>query len=68
MNGVYEIPSNVFSVIDDDIIEIEQSFAVIAEIGADVSDGIVCFQTQVEGTNCYGRSGATKIIIRDNDG
>ena len=66
-NGVYEIPSNVFSVIDDDINEIEQSFAVIAEIGANVSDGISCFQTQIEDTICYGRSGATEIRIRDND-
>ena len=65
MNGVYEIPSNVFSVIDDDINEIEQSFAVIAEIRTDVPD--VCFQIQVNDTNCYGRSGATEIRIRDND-
>ena len=67
-NGVYEIPSNVFSVIDDDINEIEQSFAVIAEIGTDVPDDIACFQTQAKDTNCYGQSGATEIIIRDNDG
>ena len=68
MNGIYEIPSNVFSVIDDDINEIEQSFAVIAEIGTDVSDDIVCFQTQVEDKICYGRFGATEIRIVDNDG
>ena len=68
MNGIYEIPSNVFSVIDDDINEIEQSFAVIAEIGTDVSDDIACFQTQAEDTNCYGQFGATEIRIVDNDG
>ena len=43
--------------IDDDIDEIEQSFALVA----------ACFQRQVGDTNCYGRTGATEIRIMDND-
>ena len=53
--------------IDDDIDEIEQTFALVAEIGDDVPDRFACFQRQVGDTNCYGRTGATEIRIMDND-
>ena len=65
------------NVTDDDINEVEQSFALVAEIGADVpADCFVedigqtecsCFQTQVGEIECFGRSGATEIRIIDND-
>ena len=53
--------------INDDIHEIEQSFALVAEIGDDVLDRFACFQRQVGDTECFGRSGATIIRITDND-
>ena len=52
---------------DDDIDEDEQSFAVIAEIGPDVPDGVSCFQPHPGTVPCFGRKGATKIRINDND-
>ena len=66
---VFEVP-NFFEVIDDDINENEQSFAIVAELGPDVPDtpfNFSCFQFKVRGTECFGRSGATKITITDND-
>ena len=73
----YTIPI-FFSVIDDDINEVEQSFALVAEIGPDVTntcyvDGVgvtecSCFQSPNSAMDCYGRRGATEIRITDNDG
>ena len=66
----FELP-NFFQVIDDDIDEIDQSFAIVAELGPDVSDtpfNFSCFQTHItRGTQCFGRHGATDIIVYDND-
>ena len=62
-----------FSVIDDDINEVEQRFAVVAEIGLDIPDTCyrrgecVCFQYPNSG-DCHGRLGTTEIRIVDNDG
>ena len=61
---------NFFQVIDDDIDENEQSFAIVAELGPDVSDtpfNFSCFQLQAGETECFGRRGATEIRITDND-
>ena len=55
-----------FRVVDDDVDEILQVFAVVAEIGPDVPDGISCFQT-IDDPNCNGRFGAIRINIVDND-
>ena len=55
-------------VIDDDVNEIEQSFALVAVLGDDVPDNFACFQRQVGDTECFGRTGATEIKIVDNDG
>ena len=67
-NGKYELPwKNLFSITDDDINEVDHSFQLVATIGMDVPDNISCFQTQVGETNCLGRSGATEIILVDND-
>ena len=62
-----EIPQ-FFSIVDDNLDEDEQSFAIVAEIGRDVPDGLSCFQTAEGGTECHGRRGATEIRITDNDG
>ena len=56
-----------FDVVDDNIDEDRQSFAIVAEIGPDVPDGVSCFQTGEGGTQCFGRLGATEIRITDND-
>ena len=65
---VFEV-QHFFEVIDDDINENEQSFAIVAELGPDVPDtpNFSCFQLQVGETECFGRRGATKITITDND-
>ena len=56
-----------FYVVDDNIDEDRQSFAIVAEIGPDVPDGVSCFQTGVGEAECRGRRGATEIRIADND-
>ena len=63
---LYEIP-NFFSVRDDNVNEFTESFAVVAEIGPDVSENFTCFQTQAGLQDCFGRRGATEIRILDND-
>ena len=72
----YTIPT-FFTVVDDNINEVEQKFVIVAEIGDDVPSNCFvegvglsdcsCFQTQVGEIECLGRSGATKIRITDND-
>ncbi|CAI7996622.1 hypothetical protein GBAR_LOCUS1907, partial [Geodia barretti] len=44
-----------------------QSFAIVAEIGADIPDEIACFHTFIGETECHGRQGAAEIKIIDND-
>ena len=58
---------SLVTIIDDNIDEDEQSFAVVVEI-LDVPENISCFQIQAEITECSGNRGATKIRIVDNDG
>ena len=75
LSRIFSVPANTnnfeipqfFSVVDDNIDEDEQSFAIVAEIGPDVPDGVSCFQTAVGETDCFGRRGATEIRITDND-
>ena len=65
----FELP-NFFQVIDDDIDEVEQSFAIVAEIGPDVTEvpfNFSCFQLQTTDPECFGRRAATEIRITDND-
>ena len=57
-----------FMVNDDNMNEITQSFALVAVLGDDVPDRFACFQRQFGDTDCFGRTGATSIIIVDNDG
>ena len=63
----FEIPREAFTIVDDNIDEDEQSFAIVAEIGPDVPENISCFQLGVGLTQCHGRRGATEIRIIDND-
>ena len=52
---------------DDQTNENEQSFALFARIGIDVKADVACFWRQASDTDCFGRVGATKITIIDND-
>ena len=60
--GVFRIKLEDIT-IDDDVHEIEQSFALIAEIGDDVPERLACFQRQVGDTECFNRTGATKLEL-----
>ena len=60
----FTIPT-FFTINDDNLDEYEQSFAIVAEIGPDVPDGVSCFQNA--DIECQGRRGATEIRITDND-
>ena len=62
----YVIPQ-FFTIVDDNIDEDQQSFAIVAEIGSDVPDGVSCFQIATGDTDCHGRRGAVEIKITDND-
>ena len=62
----YEIPNRFF--FDDDINEIDQSFALVGVLGDDVPDRFACFQRRTGDPLCFGRTGATTINIEDNDG
>ena len=64
---MFVIPEE-YEIIDDDIDEIEQSFALVAERGDDVPEKFTCFQRHASDTECFGRRGATEIVILDNDG
>ena len=55
-----------FSITDDDINEIQQSFAIIADI-IDVPENISCFQHAIGESICQRRRAATAIRIIDND-
>ena len=57
-------------IIDDDTDENGQSFAIVAELGPDVTEvpfNFSCFQLQAGDPGCFGRRGATEIRIADND-
>ena len=57
----------VLDIVDDNIDEDRQSFAIVAEIGPDVPDGVSCYKIAEEETDCFGRHGAIRIKILDND-
>ena len=72
---IFALPE-FYSIVDDEINEVEQSFALVATVGEDVTatcnvNGTIsecsCFQTGFGETDCFGRSGATQIRITDND-
>ena len=58
-----------FEVEDDDVNEIEQVYALIGELGDNVTERLACFQRRDgdERGCAAGRMGATAIRIIDND-
>ena len=62
----FEISNRFF--FDDEINEIDQSFAIVGVLGDDVPDGFACFQRRTGDPLCFGRTGGTTIKIEDNDG
>ena len=64
----FVLPPN-FTVVDDDVNETEQVYALIGELGDDVTDRFACFQRRDgdERGCAAGRTGATAIRIIDND-
>ena len=67
-NGIFMIPDTMSVIVDDDIDEIKQSFALVAQLGSDVPDSFTCFQKRSFDTECFGRCGVTVITIVDDDG
>ena len=68
-NGIFVVPNDeTFTVTDDDLDEIQESFALVVQLGSDVPDSFTCFQRVVDDTECFGRTGVTEIIILGNDG
>lgn len=62
----FQLPQ-FLSVIDDNIDESDQIFALVAEVGMDVPTNLTCFKLHSADGNCHGQFGATEIIVRDND-
>ena len=62
----YDIRNTFF--FDDNINEIDQSFALVGELGYDVPDRFACFQRRTGDDLCFERTGGTTIKIEDNDG
>ena len=60
-----------FEVEDDNVNEIEQYYALIGELGDDVTDRFACFHSRYEEPGCARtgarRTGARAIRIFDND-
>ena len=62
----FEIPNTFF--FDDEINEMDQSFALVGVLGDDVPESFACFQRRTGDPLCFGKTGATTIKIEDNDG
>ena len=63
----YQLPP-AFHIINEAVNENQEIFALVAEVGPDTPDRMVCFQRRLGDTTCHGRLGATQIEIIDNDG
>ena len=69
----FTIPQN-FTITDDEIDEVLQTFVLVGEIGADVPESFTCFQREEGETGCNAnmestaRFGATRIQINDDEG
>ena len=66
--GITEFEISYTFFYDDNINEIDQSFALVGVLGDDVPDRFACFQRQTGDSLCFGRTGVTTIKIEDNDG
>ena len=63
-NGIFVVPDDeTFTVTYDDLDELQESFALVVQLGSDVPDSFTCFQRIVDDTECFGRTGVTEIII-----
>lgn len=60
----FQLPINV---INDSVNEINESFALVAKVEDDVPEDYVCFQRPTSDAGCFGRVGAIKFEIIDND-
>ena len=69
-SAVFSLDNSILSITNDEVNEIEQSFALIAEIGSDVPDSFTCFQIADGDLDCVldGRKGAARIRIVNDDG
>ena len=66
-NGTTEFEITYRFFFDDEVNEIDQSFALVGVVGDDVPDGLSCFQRRTGDPLCFGRTGGTTIKIEDND-
>ena len=66
-NGTIEFEITYRFFHDDNINEIDQSFAIVGVVGDDVPDGLSSFQRRTGDPLCFGRTGGTTIKIEDND-
>ena len=62
----FQLPE-FFTVNDDNINEPDQVFTITVEVGPDVPEGYSCFQLFPGANGCFGRHGAARIVIKDND-
>ena len=60
---LYTIPVNILTIIDDDIYEVDQSFALVAQLADDVPDNVACFQRQLGESECHGRRVLLKLEL-----
>ena len=58
----------MFAIIDDTINENDEAFLIVAEVGTDTPDDVVCFLRDAVDTTCHGRMGAASVEIISNDG
>ena len=63
---VFQISNRFF--FDDNVNEVDQSFALVGVLGDDVPDRFACFQRRKGDPLCFGKTGGTTIKIEDNDG
>ena len=58
----------MFVIIDDAVNENDEAFVMVAEVGTDTPDDVVCFLRDAVDTDCHGRMGAASVEITSNDG
>ena len=65
--SIHELP-HVFVIIDDAVNENDEVFVIVAEVGTDTPDDVVCFLRDATDTACHGRMGVASVEIAHNDG
>ncbi|CAI8015468.1 hypothetical protein GBAR_LOCUS9583, partial [Geodia barretti] len=67
-NSILYVFDQFIDVKDEEIVEVDQFFALVATIGQNVPEGTSCFQDKASGqSECFGRVGATQIKIFNDD-